>query len=187
MKEDTIDKLFNGLQGKFDTHEPEQGHEQRFLDKLNASKGVVRLAPRKSRTWLKYGTVAAAIALLFSVSYLQLNMPNTVDEQVAIISPEASKTQFYFAGLIEEQVKELKSEASPETEKIIKDTMAQLKKLELNYSKMEQDLVNGGNSKLILSAMITNFQTRIDLLNEVMIQIETIKTLKNKNNANYTI
>ncbi len=187
MKEDTIEKLFKQLQGGFDIQEPEQGHEQRFIDKLNASKGVVGLTPRKNRTWLKYGTVAAAVVLLFSVGYLQLNTPDTVDEQVAKISPEASKTEFYFASLIEEQVKELQSEATPETEKIINDTMAQLKKLELNYAKMEQDLVNGGNSKLILSAMITNFQTRIDLLNEVMIQIETIKNLKNANNENYTI
>ena len=84
-------------------------------------------------------------------------------------------------------LKDLNSEKSPETERIINDTMLQLKKLELNYTEMEQDLINGGNGKLILSAMITNFQTRIELLNEVMTQIENIKTIKNTNDANYTI
>ena len=37
--------------------------------------------------------------------------------------------------------------------------------------------VNGGNGKLLLSAMITNFRTRIDLLQEVLVKIENIKNL----------
>jgi len=65
--------------------------------------------------------------------------------------------------------------------------MLQLQRLETGYQNLEQDLVNGGNSKLILSAMITNFQTRIDLLQDVIDQISTIKTLKNQNDANFTI
>jgi len=65
--------------------------------------------------------------------------------------------------------------------------MIQLKKLETNYKQLETDLINGGNDKLILSAMITNFQTRIDLLQDVINQIETIKNLKNYNDENLTI
>ena len=57
----------------------------------------------------------------------------------------------------------------------------------INYKVLEQDLLNGGNSKLILSAMITNFQTRIDLLQDVLDQVENIKNLKNYNDENYTI
>lgn len=187
MKKDTIEELFIKLEGKFDTHEPEQGHHHRFLNKLNASKGVTASAPQRKINWSKSVSIAATIALLLTFGFFQLDSNPTIDEQVAKISPEVSKSQFYFASLIAEQIKELNSEKSPETERIIDDTMIQLKKLELDYTKMEQDLLNGGNSKLILSAMITNFQTRIDLLNEVMIQIENIKTIKNTNDANYTI
>ncbi|APQ16318.1 hypothetical protein [Maribacter hydrothermalis] len=187
MKKDTIENLFNRLHDKIDFEEPNEGHQMRFLDKLNAANGVATLAPKKNYSWLRMAFVAAAITLLLTVGVFQLNTAYTIDKQVAKISPEASKTQFHFANLIEEQIKELNAEKSPETEKIINDTMLQLKKLQLDYDKMEQDLLNGGNSKLILSAMITNFQTRIDLLNEVMIQIENIKTIKNINDANYTI
>lgn len=187
MEKDIIEKLFNKLQGNFDLAEPKQGHEERFLNKLNASKGVTAMVAKKETNWLKYVSIAAAVTLLLTVGFFKLDSSSTIDAKVAEISPEASKTQFYFANLIEEQVKELKSEKSPETNSIIEDTMSQLKKLELNYAKMEQDLIKGGNSKLILSAMITNFQTRIDLLNEVMIQIETIKNIKNTTDANYTI
>ncbi|HDZ03566.1 hypothetical protein LCGC14_0127480 [marine sediment metagenome] len=187
MKKDTIDELFNKLQDTIDYAEPANGHQQRFLEKLNNSKGVATFAPKKKNSWFLTLSVAATIAILLSVGIFQYNTTSSIDDKVAQISPEASNTQFYFANLIEQQIKELNSEKSPETEKIINDTMGQLKKLQLNYTKMEQDLVNGGNSKLILSAMITNFQTRIDLLNEVMVQIENIKSIKKSNNENYTI
>ena len=106
---------------------------------------------------------------------------------MAKISPEVSNSQVYFASLIEDRVKLLENESSPEAQKIISDTMIQLKKLETNYKQLETDLINGGNDKLILSAMITNFQTRIDLLQDVINQIETIKNLKNYNDENFTI
>ncbi|WP_405383231.1 hypothetical protein [Maribacter sp. LLG6340-A2] len=187
MKNDNIEDLFNKLQGNWDTQEPEDGHHLRFLEKLNASNGNKTLVTKKNSSWITMTSIAAAIALLITVGFFQINDHNSKEEQVAQISPEVSKTQFYFANLIEEQVKELHSEKSPETEKIINDTMLQLQKLQQDYTKMEQDLLNGGNSKLILSAMINNFQTRIELLNEVMSQIENIKSIKNTYDANYTI
>ena len=110
-----------------------------------------------------------------------------MEDNVAEVSSEVSNTQFYFASLIEEQVNQLESENSPETKNIIDDTMIQLKKLETDYIKLESDLQKGGNSKMILSAMITNFQTRIALLQDVLGQIETIKNLKNYNDENFTI
>jgi len=65
--------------------------------------------------------------------------------------------------------------------------LAQLHRLENDYKDMEEDLVNGGDSKMILSAMITNFQTRIELLKEVLSQIENIKNLKSQNDESFTI
>ena len=186
MKKENLENLFKTLQGSFDSEEPNEGHKQRFIEKLNASHKVVLINKKKS-SWWKPLSIAASIAILCTVGISLFYVMPTTGEQVAEISPEVSKTEFYFANLIEEQVKKLKSESTPQTQKIIEDTMVQLKKLEVNYKKLEQDLLNGGNSKLILSAMITNFQTRIDLLQDVMYQIETIKTLKNYDDENYTI
>lgn len=186
MENENIEQLFDRLRGTFDHAEPAEGHQQRFLDKLQASQGVVSLE-RKSRSWWKPLSIAASVVLLIGIGIGFFNTTPTRDEQLAEISPEVSRTQFYFASLIEEQVKELEEMGTPETQKIIDDTMIQLRRLETNYSSLEQDLLNGGNSKLILSAMITNFQTRIALLEDVLDQISAIKTLKKQNDANYTI
>jgi hypothetical protein len=186
MENDTINKLFDNLQGTFNMEEPQEGHQKRFLEKLEASKGVVSIQKRKT-SWWRPLSIAASVVILLGVGISLFNTSPSIDQQVAEIAPEVSQTEFYFASLIEEQVKQLEKESTPETKKIIDDTMIQLQRLETNYKMLEQDLLNGGNSKLILSAMINNFQTRIDLLQDVLHQVENIKNLKNYNDENYTI
>ncbi|WP_298481054.1 hypothetical protein [uncultured Maribacter sp.] len=186
MEKDTINKLFNDLQGSFDIEEPIEGHKTRFLEKLR-QKNTVATITKKKNSWWKPLSIAASIALLFFLAIGGLNNSITTEDKVAEISPEVSKSELYFVSLIDDQIKELEKENSPETKKIIEDTLLQLNKLEKNYSQLEQDLLNGGNSKLILSAMITNFQTRIDLLNEVLAQIDRIKKIKNTHDENFTI
>ena len=186
MEKENIENLFDTLQGTFDIEEPREGHQQRFLEKLQASQGVVS-TQRNMKSWWKFLSIAASVAILCAIGIGFFNSAPTRDEQVAEISPEVSQSQYYFANLFEEQVRELENESTPETQKIIDDTLVQLQRLETNYKTLEQDLLNGGNSKLILSAMINNFQMRIDLLEDVLNQISTINILKNQNDANYTI
>ncbi len=185
MKKNELEELFRKLENDFDFEEPRAGHQERFLDKLNHTKGVVTLT--KKQNWWKPLSIAASIALIAFLGWQVIDFEPTIKEQVVKIAPEVSETEFYFASLIEQQVQLLKKEKSPETAKLVDDTLEQLGKLEADYKALEQDLINGGNSKLLLNAMITNFQTRIDLLQEVLDNIETIKNLKPEHDANFTI
>lgn len=186
MKEDKLDKLFGRLQGQFDLEEPQQGHQNRFLEKLNQANGTISIN-RKKTNWWKPLSIAASVAVICVLAFQILRTGPSIEQQVVEISPEVSQTEFYFANLIEEQVRQLKDEKSPETAQLVDDTLLQLKKLEKDYKGLEQDLINGGDSKIILNAMIFNFQTRIDLLKDVLSQIETIKNLKSYNDENITI
>jgi len=182
-----IEKFFENSMGSFDTEEPDMGHKERFLNRLQSQQDATAFS--KKRSWLFTPlSIAASVAVLLAVGIgVYLGSPRSVEEQVANISPEIANTEYYFASLIEEQVTELQNESSPETQRLIADTMEQLQKLKINYKGLEKDLLDGGNSKLILSAMITNFQTRIDLLQEVLDKVDTIKNLKKQNDANFTI
>ncbi|WP_373516179.1 hypothetical protein [Pricia sp.] len=186
MENENIDRLFDTLRGSFDTEAPKAGHEFRFLGKLNASKGLASQEKKNKFGW-KSLAIAASIALLCAVAVGLYESQPTLDQQVAEISPEISRSQLYFAGLIEEQVKALEKESTPQTRRIIDDSMVQLRKLETDYAQLEQDLIKGGNSKLLLSAMITNFRTRIDLLQDVLDKIESIKNLKSYDDTETTI
>lgn len=186
MEKDNIEELFQNLKGSFDTEAPNTGHEERFLEKLNGGNQVT-LRPVTRSSWWKPLSIAASIAVLIAVGMGLVNQNYTMQKQLAKVSPEVSNTQFYFASLIEEQVKELQSESAPEAQQIIADTMTQLATLEQNYGELKKEMLAGGNDKILLRAMITNFQTRIELLEDVLEQIETIKTLKNYNDENYTL
>lgn len=186
MEKDEVERLFDELQDRFDSAEPVLGHQERFLEKLKASSDS-KAVQIKKRTWWKPLSAAAAILILIGIGLNALKSEPSVEERVAKISPEASNTQFYFTNLIEEQLNKLKDENAPETQKIIEDTLLQMENLEKDYTKLEENLLKGGNSKIILSAMITNFQTRIALLHDVLTQIETIKNLKEYNDEDLTI
>lgn len=186
MKKDNLDELFERLQGSFDLEEPTTGHQERFLEKLNQTKGVKTLTQKKTNWW-KTLSIAASIALLCVLGLQVFNAKPSIKQQVVEIAPEVSETEFYFANLIEQQVQQLRDAKSPETAKLVDDALAQLNKLENDYSALQQELVNGGDSKIILNAMIINFQTRIDLLKEVLDNIENIKNLKAFNDENITI
>ena len=202
MKNQNLEDLFKELEGHFDTGTPSEGHRDRFAEKLDvlsdavsgndsvstmSDASPVKTFRSKKTSWWKPLSIAASLALLCTLGLGIYASNESIGEQVADISPEVSRTEFYFAGLIEEQVKQIESQSSPQTRQLIDDTMVQLEKLKEDHKRLEQDLVNGGNSKLILNAMITNFRTRIDLLQEVIDQIETINKLNQYDDTKTTI
>lgn len=187
MKEESLEKLFEELEGHFDIEEPMEGHQARFLDKLGTVQGTVSLNRKKPTTWWRPLSIAASIIVLCALAIGLPNLNPSTEQQLANISPEVSETRLYFTSLIEQQVNELQTASTPQTEQLVTEALAQLKKLDENYMKLEQDLINGGDPNLILSAMINNFQTRIALLQDVRDQIESIENYNNYDDENYTI
>ena len=187
MKNDSLDTLFKELQGQFDTEEPMEGHRDRFLDKLNTAQGTISINRKKPTTWWKPLSIAASVVVLFALGLNLLNFNPSTEEQLANMAPEVTDTRVYFTSLIEQQVSELQAQSSPETEQLIAEVLGQLKKLDDNYKSLEQEIINGGDPNLILSAMIQNFQTRISLLQDVRNQLESIENYKNFNDENFTI
>jgi len=183
MKNDNLDDLFNQLDGRFDINLPEEGHQERFLQKLKTQdKGVVLNKPKRKNSW-KLMAIAATLLLLISVGTGIIKNNNSTPS----IASEIQETQLYFASLLNEEIEKLNAASNEDTKVIIDDAMTQLKKLEANYNKLEEMLQEDGNSKQILYAMITNFQVRIDLLKDILIRIEEVKQQKSNNEKINTI
>tara|TARA_R110000772_G_scaffold15899_7_gene45708 strand:+ start:453 stop:998 length:546 start_codon:yes stop_codon:yes gene_type:complete len=173
MKKDTIEELFNNLKGSFDIHETPSGHKERFLDKLiEAEKpSVIKL------NWWKPLSIAASIAVLIAVGSTFLNT-NPSELDLASVSPEMMQTQSFFTSTINKELQTLKSLTSPEAKILVDDALKQIDILEKEYAGLKKDLVVSGNDKRVIYAMISNFQNRIDLLQQVIEKIEEIKNLK---------
>ncbi|SFR49216.1 hypothetical protein SAMN04490243_2227 [Robiginitalea myxolifaciens] len=195
-RKNTLEGLFEELQGNLDLAQPEAGHRERFAERLaqigaatdnsNPEDGDIRSlhasGGKRIPIWRRPLSIAASVALLILAAAVVFKPEPSLAQQVAEIAPEVSETTDYFANVVEQEIRALREASSPETEMLIEDTLEQLQKLGADYRQLEQDLVAGGNTKLILSAMITNFQTRIDLLEDVMSQVDEIKQFKNESN-----
>lgn len=186
MNKDGIDELFERLQGEFDLGEPQAGHRERFLGKL-AQGPLVVSRERQRISWWKPLAIAASVAALALLGLQFLGAEPTVEQQLTRIAPEVGRTEFYFANLIERQLEEIQAEKTPGTAPLVEDALIQLKRLEKDYGQLERDLISGGDGKIIIRAMINNFQTRIDLLREVSLQIENIKNLNSQHHESETI
>nr|WP_321222701.1 hypothetical protein [uncultured Psychroserpens sp.] len=187
-RDDNINNLFKKLEGNFDINAPNNGHENRFLEKLNQqSITVVANDTKKSNYWKPFLAVAASIVLCFSV-FTVMQQQNVELQGLASVSPELSQTQSFFTTAIAQEIATIEAERSPETEDMINKAMQALEILEKDYQLLKIDLNESGNDKRVVYAMITNFQNRIDVLKNVLEHIEEVKNFKlNQNENNNTI
>ncbi len=177
MKKDNLNQLFENLQDEFDVEVPNLGHQQRFLEKLNnENSNVVKTEKEPFKLWKPLLAVAATIVLCFSLITILSQQPET--NGLASVSPEMSKTQDFFTSTIQNELTKLNGERTPETAALIDDALKQLNILETDYESLKKDLTESGDDKRVIYAMISNFQNRIDVLQNVMERIEDVKQLK---------
>jgi GrpB-like predicted nucleotidyltransferase (UPF0157 family) len=110
--------------------------------------------------------------------------PSNNVKDLASVSPEMSQTETFFTSTISEALVKLNNERTSETEILINDALKQMNILEKEYESLKIDLTESGDDKRVIYAMITNFQTRIDILKNVMNTIEHVKQLKQNKNEN---
>jgi len=152
----------------WDFVDPNDGHELRFLKKLECAN-----KPIKKNNYTLYISWAALFILstCFGLYYYQNNTKAEMHNE----------PQQYYANQIEMQITGLKELETPLTKPIIDDAIHEILKLEHDYSKLEKERKNNGVNEQLLYAMITNLQTRIDFLKQVQLQINELKSLKHEN------
>jgi len=178
MKEDKIENLFERLQGEIDIYETPDGHQKRFMDRLQKQE-----QKQKPVVWKKVISIAAVIAVIITIGSFMFNTEVKAAD-LSSVSPEMEQTQSFFTTAINNEIQTLKGFNSPETEALINDALKQIEILEEKYQNLTVDLVDSGYDQRVIYAMINNFQKRIDLLENVNITVKEIKNLNNQNNEN---
>ena len=179
---DTLDNLFQDLQGQFDIEEPNKDHEKRFLAKLNQQNNATELVIKKRFNWKPLIGIAASIVLM--IALVLGNNQEASATGLASVSPEMAQTQDFFTSTISVELKKLENATNPETKLLIQDALNQIKRLEIEYDSLISDLNQSGNDQRVIYAMISNFQNRIEILQNTLKQIEIVEQLKNSNNEN---
>ena len=177
---DSIEELFKRLEGSLDLEQTPEGHQRRFMDRLNAQDGEQSPKVFNRSRW-KWLSVAATIAILLTGGIF-FQSSEEQPEGLASVSAEMEATQSFFVSAISQELQNLKDLENEDHKALIEDTMNRLNALEAEYDKLKVDLMESGNDKRVIAAMINNFQARIELLQQVNQTIEEINTLKANRN-----
>jgi len=174
MNKNTLEDLFKNLENDFDTENPNLGHQKRFLNKLNTQNSSMNNTNKN--LWKAFIGIAASIALLISLFLFSPKEANTTD--LASISPEMAKVESVFTASLSRELENLNSEDMPEYQELIVDALFKLKVLEEDYNQLIIGLKAYPKDELILDAMILNFQSRINVIED------TKEKIKEQNNIN---
>ncbi len=172
--EDKLKSFF--LENNFDFEEPNVEHIQRFENKLNSKNKNHKI----SYKWL---TAAASIILIFGF-WLGTNHQKK-QFNLADVSPKMEEVQTYFVNTINLELKNIEQNRNLDTETIIEEALDHLEELEEEYNVFLTEINTNGKQTKVISAMIKNYQKRLEVLENVLEQIEQIKNPKIINNEIY--
>ncbi len=168
---DYLENTFKQLKNQFDIEEPPVGHFKRFETKLNRSNNTLK--------YVSIIGIAASILLFFGI-WVGSSYSNSGLE-LASISPKMEETQTFFTLSIKKEIEAVEKERNKDNEKLIDDAFNELKKLELEYTKLTFELKENTTNKRIIYAMVLNFQQRIEVLQNLPTQLNNVKQSKIKN------
>lgn len=171
----TMEDFFKNNREAFDLTEPNIGHFERFKAKLEK----IDEAPKKKGGAPWYILAVAASVLLFFGYWMGNYNQNVVNKglELAEVSPEMEETQNFYLATIQKEVEEIRTKKTTANQKIIDDAFIQLEILETNYRKLTLELKESNADKRVIYAMITNFQNRLQILQNLMDQLEEFEAL----------
>ena len=170
-----LEDYFKKNKENFDFAEPNLGHFERFQKRLETDS---QKSQRKGGTPWYILAVAASVLLFFGYwmgNYNQNDLNKGLE--LAEISPQMEETQNFYVATIQKEMEEIKSMQTPSNQRIIDDAFKQLDLLETNYQRLTLELKESNADKRVIYAMITNFQSRLLVLQNLMDQLEEFNDL----------
>jgi hypothetical protein len=167
----------------WDTEIPNTNHENRFLEKL--LKQNTKIKKKKKQRFAIPFAIAASFILSASITAFAIyNFQSSKNKPEVVLSQNTQQTTDYFASVVQSNLKELKAKQTPENKQMVDDAFSEIEKLEKDYQKLQNELYKHGENKQLLYALVTNLQTRITFLENVIHQIELINQSKSNSYEN---
>ncbi|NER12204.1 hypothetical protein GWK08_02005 [Leptobacterium flavescens] len=193
-------KLFKEEQ-QLSAHKMKDGHEERFLQKLEEELPVSR-----KRSNFYFMKIAASIAVLLAAGVISYNLINSKDDlkggeevvetnttnttpvnQITLgnISPDLKKVEDYYVTNINLQLSSI--EVNEENKQLFDGYMKKLTELDDDYKLLNKELNEVGPNEQTITALINNLQIRLQLLNRLQKKLQELKEDQNETFKNETV
>ena len=162
-----LEKFILENRADFDTEVPRLDVWAKLDRQLDRQRPAVRVV------WMKRLRAAAAILVLLlagGAAGAYLTNQNKSVDSLADVSPEHAEMERYFSSQVEEKMAKL---ASYKQDGVVK---ADIKELDETYEQLRQELQEApvGAEEMIIQAMIETYQTKINILEQVLEKVESV-------------
>ncbi len=180
----------------FDTSEPMDGHFDRFLQKLEADQR--RTISHSHSQMLKIAAVAVVAVIIGavvagtgvhqSVKLIESGMANaenstpmelverTTRYVKAKVEPEYSETQKYYITLVDSRLDEIRTDNTVD-EKQKAELLKAMSEMDELFVNLQKELKANPDNAVLIDAMINHYQTKIEVLNKIISNLNSIKQL----------
>lgn len=166
------------------------GHEARFEQRLDAA------FPERRRSAHTWWAVAASVALMMGFGLWMMrstsDVPVTEEQQIVDrdtlqavpslslgdLSPDLKKLEQYYTANINLELSRL--DISVGNKAVADDYLARLRELDAEYQDLVRELNEVGPNEETISAMIRNFQIRLELLQKLKSKLNELKQSNNE-------
>ena len=176
-KSDHIEDLILGNLDKFEENEPLEGHFERFEAKL------VKQQNKKIFTLRNIGRLAAAAIFAFLVINQALIYFGPRDKEITslgAISSEYSEVELYYTSEIQSGLSQWDDfyKAGILSDKDNSVMESELKEFDTMMAKLQEELKANPNDERIINAMLEHYQTKLNLINLIINNLQEVKTKK---------
>lgn len=157
---------------QLDSDQPRQGHEDRFLQKLDRLPDV---QVRKIR-FRHVIQVAASLAIILTSAFVLLKQTGMQEPLAGKDIPSAMmEADIYYTSQVDMKYEQI-SEFNFENEEEKTVLLNELKDLESYHQQLLIDLEANPDDDRVINALIRHYQIKLEVMDQIIIQLNQIKT-----------
>jgi hypothetical protein len=188
MTKDNLENFIRNNRDDFDTIEPSSDLWNGIAGKINIEQETITLrkVKRIHMTQLNWVTKIAAAVLIFIGSYYFHDFRSN-SKQIALQNTEESNPQLY--NTLMEAEYYYTAQIGKEKEKLYhltagnsivrEEIQDELKELDIEFRELKEDLKDNADNEDIITAMIQNYRLKLRILQDMMLQLQQDKKVKN--------
>ena len=165
-----LDNIINNNRDSFDSHEPDDGHFERFQSKLKKQSKM-----KKSRS-LKFLWKAASVAIIIAFSgivaynYMGSNGVQASKRGMSLsdVSPEYEEVETYLQSNVEDKLDEFVQLQCNKGDIDKAEILEELKDLDTMYVNLQKELLQNSTDERIINAMINCYQMKVEVLDQII-------------------
>lgn len=182
---DSFERFVEEHRIEFDIHSPEE--------KIWA--GIrKRIAPRamKSHKWLRIVSRVAAVLLIFAASYAfhefmdHRSEKKLLADDIYHLIPELKEAEVFYTNQVNARLSELKPYLSSYPN-LREEIHADLGELDLAYQSLKSDLKDNIANEAVVEAMIQNYRIKLEILEDLLIELKNEKNDEHETESRQSI